>query len=99
MSMQFDTDSFEQVARVLSIVNPGAVSRQKADQDRFVEHMKSQTVKELSSPGYWGTYGYYIAVCNRADGNLYATAFVQAYSVEMYLHANGVSTKPTGDPV
>jgi hypothetical protein len=83
MAYTFDFYDFQKTAELLFILNSDVVDRH-GDPYHFVEWMKSQTIVEMKGPGYWGTMGFRVSVCQKAGGgpkDLYATASLTPFIV------------------
>ena len=81
----YDESSFEACADVLHRINPAVNSRFATPRD-FATWLKSETEWYLRTPGYWGTYGAYVAVCERrSQAGFYAVATLSADYIRRHL--------------
>lgn len=85
--LKIDTNSFEQVARVLAIINSSVVTY-----DRCLALMNSMVSECAQKSAYFGTAGFYI-VCfdSEVNNTRTVTATLMPYVVEKYLK----ETRPT----
>lgn len=90
----YDDYSFELTAQALIRINPMLRQRYAHITDEaqalaaVIDWMKWLAQTEMKGAGYFGTGGFYLSACRRADGqenDLYCIATVQAYAVTDYL--------------
>lgn len=104
----FDDHSFELTAQALIRINPPLRQRYAHITDEsqllaaVVDWMKWLAQTELKGAGYFGTGGFYLTACRRADGrenDLYCIATVQAYAITDYLAKQDVRVHIARDKV
>jgi hypothetical protein len=104
----YDDMSFELTARALLRINPflnqryAHIAEPEARLNAVIDWMKWLAQTEVRGAGYFGTGGFYLSACRRADGrenDLYCIATVQAYAVTDYLAKLEVRIQATRDKV